>query len=160
MTKVAKSAISAGHSLDYAVDTDFHGYELSYPILGVEGCHYEASLSKFGGRNHADYVIDVTLRLEDSRDAVPFISHRHIDESADLLDEEDEEGEGYIVPGNSVDLDDIALRIIVSSLPIKVVRPEPAKKLSGKGYRLLSDEDQTVDYNPAFDKLKDFDLQQ
>lgn len=158
MTKVAKSAITAGRSLDYAVDTSFHGYELSYPLLGIESCHYEASLTKVGGRNHADYVIDVTMRLEDSRDAVAFLSDKHIEESADILDEEDDEGEGYIVPGNSVDLDEIALRIIVSSLPIKVVRPEPAKKVSGKGFRLLSEEEETVEYNPAFDKLKDLEL--
>ena len=70
MTKVAKSAISSGHSLDYAVDTDFHGYALSYPILGVEGCHYEVSLSKFGGRNHATvlHAVAQVKKLSDSSD--------------------------------------------------------------------------------------------
>ena len=100
----------------------------------------------------AQYIPDIPKhRRNHSKEAVEHIVVRG-------SDEEDDEGEGYIVPGNSVDLDEIALRIIVSSLPIKVVRPGPAKKVSGKGFRLLSEEEETVEYNPAFDKLKDLEL--
>ena len=82
-------------------------------------------------------------------------------EDIDILDEEDSAGEGFVVSGGDIDLDELALRIIVSSLPIRLVRNEtiPLPK-SGKGYRFLTEEDSVkekeAEGDPRLAALKDF----
>jgi hypothetical protein len=57
----------------------------------------------------------------------------------------------------------VALRIIASSLPIKVVRPGSRLPSSGKGYTVYSEAEyakkKAEKTNPAFDKLQDFDVE-
>ena len=157
MTKIAKSAILPGRTLTYEAEVA-DPKSLPYPILSLPACSYIAKVSKIAGYNHASYQIKARLELEDSRDAVPFFKDIELKEEVDLLNEEDDTGEGFIVEGNSVDLDDICLRIIVSSLPIKVVRPGPAKKYDGNGFRLLQEGEEAEESSSPFDKLKDLDL--
>jgi uncharacterized metal-binding protein YceD (DUF177 family) len=127
----------------------------------VKGCHYVATVSKIGDYAHATFKIKADLVLMDSLDGALFEEKINLEEDCDLLEEMDEEGEGYLAPGSVIDLDDIALRIIISSFPIKVTRPNSSLPKSGKGYRVLSEEEAAKEKdestNPAFDKLKDFD---
>jgi uncharacterized metal-binding protein YceD (DUF177 family) len=160
MTKLARSAIT-GRVIPFSVEADLSSYPLSYPLLGIKKCHYEAKVSKVGDYAHASYHIEATLLLADSRDNSPFTDNVTLDEDVDLLEEEDEVGEGYVVPGTSIDLDEIAYKIIASSLPISVSRHKSSLPKNGKGYRVLTEEEAAKEkesaYNPAFDKLKDFD---
>lgn len=152
MTKVSKSAILKGRSLAYEADVA-DPKNLPYPILALKECHYVCQVSKLADYNHGSYQIEALLTLEDSRDAVPFDKKISLNEEVDFLDKEDDTGEGFICEGNSIDLDDIALRIIVASLPIRVCRPGKAKDLGVKK------EDEEKDSKPSpFDKLKDLDL--
>lgn len=152
MTKIAKSAILKGRAISYEADvTD--PKNLPYPILSLKECHYTCEVSKVADYNHGVYHIETLLELEDSRDAVPFEQRYVIDEEVDFLDNEDDTGEGFIVEGNSIDLDDIALRIIVMSLPIRVCREGKAKDLGVK-----SEEEVQASKPSPFDKLLDLDL--
>lgn len=161
MNKLSRSSISRTKVLVFTRDTVFKDYVLSYPILGITKCHYEAKVSEVGDYAHASYKIEATLNLEDSRDGKPFIKNVNIEEDVDLLEDEDEVGEGFVVNGPDIDLDEIALKIINSSMPISVSRGKSSLPKSGEGYRVLSEEEAKAEkedsYNPAFDKLKDFD---
>lgn len=161
MTKLSRSSITSGRVLPFDVEADLSTFPMTYPLLGIKRCHYSAKVSKVGDYAHASYHIEATLLLEDSRDNSPFTDNVNLDEDIDLLEEEDEVGEGYVVPGTSIDLDEIAYKIIVSSLPISVTRQKSSLPKSGKGYRVLTEEEAKAEkessYNPAFDKLKDFD---
>jgi hypothetical protein len=163
MNKLPKSSVVKGRSLVFQHDTVFKGYKLPYPILGVKSCHYEAKVSRVGDYAHAHFAIRALLTLEDSYDAKPFDEQEKFEEDCDLLDEEDNSGEGYIIEGSVIDLDDVALRIIASSLPIKVVRPGSRLPSSGKGYTVYSEAEyakkKAEKTNPAFDKLQDFDVE-
>ena len=163
MTKVAKSALFPNRELSYAVDTDFAAYELRYPLRKVKKCHYEVMATKLNNYPHLSYMIEATLSLEDSRDAVIFDKETRIEEEVDILDSEDDEGEGYIVEGSSIDLDEICLSIIESSLPIKVLREDSSLPKSGKGYNILSEDgflskEKEEEKSSPFDCLKDLDL--
>ncbi len=138
MLKVAKSSLLPGRSQTFERDTVFRGYPLSYPLLAVESCHYVCKVGKVGDYAHASYAIEAVLRVEDSRDGVPFAKPVSLKEDIDILEAEDDRGEGYLVNGPSVDLDDLALRLLASSLPIRLVRDEgePLPE-SGPGYRVL-----------------------
>jgi hypothetical protein len=160
MNKIARSAFVKGRTIKTESSPDYKGAKMPYPIIAVKECHYAASCRKLGKYPHADFSIHATLVLEDSLDASHFEQEVSIKEGVDLMEEEDDEGEGYVLPGSSVDLDDVALRILHASLPIKVVRP------GGDGKRpkgLLSEEDyeESLKENASspFDKLKDYDVE-
>lgn len=163
MTKVAKSALTKGRTLSFASDPTFRGYELHYPIRAIKDCHYEANATKIGDYPHVSLVIRATLTLEDSRDGVLFDKTIHLKDEADVMESEDDIGDGYIFPGSSIDLDLLCLSMIASSLPIRIVRPNSKLPKSGKGYNVYDEdtfatqEDEKVKTSP-FDALKDLDV--
>ncbi len=126
MNKLLKSSIRRGRPLNFVKDTDFSDYPLRYPIHKVNSCHYEVSVLNSGDYTEADYHIEASLHVEDSRDATLFDYDLEIDEAADLLDEEDSVGEGFLTPGEEIDLDDVALRLIESYLPIQLYHEGPS----------------------------------
>jgi uncharacterized metal-binding protein YceD (DUF177 family) len=161
MNAVAKSAVVKNRALHFAQDTTFKGYAFSYPLLAVKKCHYEGALERLGDYVHATYTINATVNVADSRDNVPFNKKLALSEDIDILDEEDTAGEGFVVNGSEIDLEELALRLIVSSLPIRLVRDEEtALPKSGKGYRVLSEEDYAKEKaeagDPRLAALRDF----
>lgn len=160
MNALPRSSIVKGRSLRFENATTFQGYPLRYPLHEVKSCSYSVTVSKIGDYVHASFLIKANLILIDAVDGALFEQPLELDEDCDLLEEMDGEGEGYLVTGSVIDLDDLALRIIVSSFPIKVTRPEGRLPKSGTGYRVLSEEDKAKEKetssNPSFDKLKDF----
>lgn len=160
MNKLAKASIVKGRVLSFTNNTTFEGYAFSYPIHAVKRCHYDVKVTKIGDYAQAAYSIKATLTVEDSRDAVLFDKKVEVEEAVDILDEEDSAGEGFVVEGGDVDLDELALRILVSSLPIRLVRDESSLPKGGKGYRVLSEEELAKEKaekgNPAFKGLENF----
>jgi len=124
MNNVAKSAIMKGRELTFAVDSRFEGYSLPYPIKAVNRCHYEAKLIRNDNYPSLKINVDGELVVYDTRTGIPFAYQVSFVEKADILDEEDGEGSGYIIPGNSIDLDELCLMMIVSSLPLRLVKDE------------------------------------
>lgn len=164
MTKVAKNALVKGRTLSYSVNPDFAGYELRYPLKAIKECHYEAEATRLDEYPHLYYHIHAILSLEDSRDAVIFDKEVELEDEVDIMDKEDDTGEGYILPGSSIDLDLVCLSILSSSLPIRVTRPESVLPSSGKGYQVLSEEEyeqkaKEKDKASPFDVLKDYDVE-
>jgi hypothetical protein len=140
MLKIAKSSITDSRTQTFEQKTAFEGYPLSYPVVKVKDCAYRCQVGKIGDYAHAAFVIAGTLEVEDSRDGKPFLKKIALSEDVDILDEEDAAGEGFLVGGSSIDLDELALRIILSSLPIRLVRSErESLPESGPGYRVLSE---------------------
>lgn len=164
MLKVAKASIGRGRAAEYTSDEDISSYPVSYPLAGIKKCHYDASLQRVGEYIQCSLYINSLITLIDSRDGVHFDKKWRVEETFDILDDEDGEGEGYIVKGNSIDLDELVIRVIASSLPIKNVRPE-AKMPKLTGSVEVMTEDEYIEstkakdpYNPAFDALADLDL--
>lgn len=164
MLKVNKSNIMKGRVLSFESDSTFPGYELTYPILGIKECHYEADLEKIGEYKNVTFSIKATLTLSDSRDGVAFDKIVKVNESVDILDVEDDTGEGFVISGNYVDLDDLCIRVLHASLPIRVTRPDAKVSGSGKNYVVMTEDEYNAqlekenEYNPAFDALKDLEL--
>ncbi len=119
MTKINKSAIHEGKEERYSLDTVFDGYAFPYPIHKAKSCHYEAKIYKVKDMILVDMAIDATLEVEDTGDCTPFDLALSFEENSNvIMEEEDGESEGYIFPGNSFDLDDLARLLIISRIPI------------------------------------------
>ena len=163
MNKVAKSALQKGRTLSFCNDTTFEGYSIEYPIKSVVSCHYEAKGSRLASYPHIVYSIDATLTLYDSRDGVPFEKKIHIDEEVDIMEQEDDNGDGFICPGSSIDLDLLALSLIVSSLPLRINRSDSELPKGGEGYNVYDEDSYLLEQAKQekaspFDALKDIDL--
>jgi uncharacterized metal-binding protein YceD (DUF177 family) len=136
-------------------------FEDSYPIKDILSCHLKGQIAKTKTYLVADLSIEAKVVLLDSYTNEPFTQKVKLEETVDLLEQEDEEGEGYIVEGNEIDLSELCLKMIRTSLPIKVLKPGSKLPKSGQGFRVLSEEEvqkeKADSYNPAFDALKDYD---
>jgi hypothetical protein len=161
---ITRSQIVPNHPtiLDEEETFDKSFFKDSYPISDIKKCHLEGQLNRTGDIVTAHLHIEAVATLLDSYTNKPFDQKVIVDEAADLLLEENDQGEGYIVPGGQIDLSEIALRMIRSSLPIKILKPGSRLPKSGEGYSVLSEEEvlkqKHESYNPAFDALKDLDI--
>lgn len=142
MTKVNKSALSSGRKQVYENTPTYDPSSLGYPLKNVLSLSYEAEVTK--REEHPLVWMRIKGRLEvyDSRDNVPFEYPFSIEEETEILDEEDGESVGYIVPGNSFDLDELALELVRSSLPIRLIRKEKVTLTSEcSGVKIMSEEE-------------------
>ncbi len=163
MNKVAKSALQKGRTLSFYNDTTFIGYDIAYPVKSVKRCHYEVKGSRPLSYPHLSYSLSATLELYDSRDGISFEKSIHIEEEVDIMEEEDDNGDGFILPGSSIDLDLVAYSLIVSSLPLKITRPDSELPKGGKGYNVYDEdsylkEKENEGESSPFEALKDIDF--
>lgn len=133
----------------------------TYPVRGIEKCHVKGSFWLEEGKIFATLSVQATLLLEDSNTAERF--RKKVSPSMDfqILDDEDGEGEGFIVPGPVIDMAQLALLVIRFSLPSKVVK-KGSKRPQGNGdFRLLSEEEaeKTMDEyrSSPFDALQNIE---
>lgn len=146
MTKINKSALSAAYPKEYSVDVLVDPSTLTYPIKEVKSLHYEAKLSKWEDKPLVEIRLKGKLEVYDSRDNVPFIYPFSLHEETLVLEEEDGESEGYIIEGSSFDLDALALEIVKTSLPIRLIRKEESSiKNEIGGVRILSEEEKLAE---------------
>ena len=160
MNKLAKNAIIKGRDLKFVSDTTFKDYPKRYPLHEVKECHYEAIAYRRDDYSAISFVIRGKLIVEDTRDGSLFCYPIKIKEEVEILSDETEDGEGYIIPGGTIDLDDLALRIIQSSLPLQLVKNvnEPLPK-GIKGGNVLSEEEfvsETDEGNFSLDGLPEY----
>lgn len=141
MNKLDFTSISKGHELSFESSPVFKKDLLKYPVLEIKSFHYTAKVRLIGSYPHADFDIEATLIVSDTRDGVPFEKSASCHEGCDLMDKEDELGEGYVFESGKVDMDELALTILISSLPIRLVREGSSLPRGGKGYRVLSEEE-------------------
>ena len=110
------------------VDEDLHfeasHFASSYPILGVKKLHLQAEFSRDNAVVHAVMKISGRIILEDSYTAKPFEKNVKVEEETDILEEENGEDDGFIIPGKFIDVEELSLAIIRFSLPIKVLALE------------------------------------
>lgn len=158
MTKVNKSALSEGRFQEYEASPVYDASLVSYPIKSVPSLHYDAKVTKRDDKAFVKMAIKGKLEVFDSRDNVPFIYPFSIKEETLVLDEEDGESIGFIVPGASFDLDALALDIVKSSLPLRLVRKgESTLKDEVGGVRILSDEEKAREGSEGGIRIKGLD---
>lgn len=123
MVKVLKSALSSGHPSLYSFDTAFEKYPLHYPLRKVLSGHVDAKAYREKTGIYVDLSFQGKLEVEDTSDASLFELPISFDEKmVAIMDEEDGEGEGYIFEGNSFDIEELALLLIESHLPIRLTK--------------------------------------
>ena len=144
------------------VDEDLHfeasHFASSYPILGVKKLHLQAEFSRDNAVVHAFMKISGRIILEDSYTAKPFEKNVKVEEETDILEEENGEDDGFIIPGKFIDVEELSLAIIRFSLPIKVLAPGSKLPKSGTNYSVRGEDEAEEELSSPFDALLGLDL--
>lgn len=144
------------------VDEDLHfetsHFASSYPILGVKKLHLQAEFSRDNAVVHAVMKISGRIILEDSYTAKPFEKNVKVEEETDILEEENGEDDGFIIPGKFIDVEELSLAIIRFSLPIKVLAPGSKLPKSGTNYSVRGEDEAEEEHSSPFDALLGLDL--
>lgn len=160
--KIEKKSILPKIGLTINQKLDYEGFDFSnsYPVVNCQDFFLEGTLKKEKDYIKASFSLKGTATLLDSYTNEAFDKNIELIEDFDILENEDQVGEGYIEEGLEIDLESLCLKLLKTSLPIKVLKPGSKLPESGEGYRVYHDQEaKEVDggYNPAFDALKDFD---
>ena len=119
-----RSAVTPSRPLIFDEDIDFSGISFAkdFPLLGISSCHVKGIVEKNGEFLTLNAEIKATLTLADSRTLKPFNYPVSSKEVFDLLESNEQDGEGYVYPDNKIDLTDViyhALRSLVPAKPLK-----------------------------------------
>ncbi len=113
-----------------------------YPLLSVPKCRFRCKVENEGGYLTADYSICGEMELADSRNASPFLEGFSDSACIDLLESEEEDGEGYIFPGTHFESRDLAHKIIHSLIPISPHKEGSSLPEGGEGYSFRKEGDE------------------
>ena len=162
MKEILKSHIHPRpYHVEEALEFKPEDFPSSSPIRDIRGCEIEGSLYLGDGKIKCQLQAKARLLLEDSYTAKAFWKKQSIEEEFDILEDEDGEGEGFIVPGPVIDLNQLVVALFRFSLPQKILAPGSHLPDGGEGYSVLSEEEakkkaQESSYSP-FDDIKVFD---
>lgn len=158
MNKINKSAVIKGREQSLSNDTTFEEYPKRYPLDKVLFCHYKVNVSRQDGFLLLLFEIQAKLRVHDTRDHVLFDYPMKRKEEMEVIDQEDEMEEGIYIPGPSIDLDELALDVIQSFLPLRLVRKKDIPLPKGiSGVSFVSEEElQEERSNFSMDDLPSF----
>lgn len=158
MNKVNKSAVVKGRELVFSSDTNFASYEKRYPLNDVLSSEYTAKVSRQDGFILIFFDIKAKLQVFDTRDNALFNYDLKTKEDVEIVEDEDRIEEGLYIAGPSIDLDELALGIIHSSLPLRLVRNNKKETINTiKGVNLLEEDDvENERSNFSLDDLPDF----
>lgn len=136
--KVFKSKVTFAVDVPLDEDVDLSGRSYG-SLLGVEGCHIKGLLYRDDeGKLFADVDISATLTCKDIHSGSPFKSAFACSGDYEILEKEDGEGEGFILPGAALDTADLAFCAILFEMD-----PYPSKgddlPESGDGYVFSSE---------------------
>lgn len=121
MNRLAKSALEEGRTLTFSRDqADFSDKKVPYPLISLKSVSYEGKAYKLGNYPRVDIAIKAEVTLQDSFTGEYFETVLEVEESADILEQEDKVGEGYIMEGPSIDLDELSVLVLFSSLPMQI----------------------------------------
>ncbi len=141
MNKINKSAITKGREKTISSDTTFLSYQKRYPLDDVLSSFYEAKISRQDGFILIIFKIKANLRVFDTRDNVTFPYSLKVKEDVEIVENEDEFEKGIYIHGPSIDLDELALGTIQSSLPLRLVRNGKKEIKAIKGVNVIEDTD-------------------
>lgn len=142
--RIHRNLVKEGKPLIFEEDLSFSQGDCAgdYPLLSVPNCRFSCKVENEDGYLTADYSIEGKMELADSRTGKPFLQEFSDADCIDLLESEEEDGEGYIFPGTHLESRDLAHKIIHSLIPISPHQEGSSLPKSGEGYSFLKEEDE------------------
>ena len=159
--KIHKNSVMEARPLELNEEIDFSGRDFApaYPLLGIKNAHVEGLVERNDDFLTANLYVSAILILSDARTCEAFEQPVEVEDIYDLLDNPDQEGEGYIFEGKTIELDDLVFSILRSQVPIAPHKEGSKLPEGGEGYVVYSSDeaDEPSEGNHPFEEaLKNY----
>ena len=142
---------------------DEEKFHLQLPLLEVEKLTAKAVVHRYSDFVNVRLSIKANVTLQCSYTLKPFPSHLSEEDEINFATyEEEESGDMQYYKGNVIDLDEYIYNLLSAAVPTSPRAPGAKLPSSGKGFRVLTDEEyqheKEESTDPRFDVLKDLEL--
>ena len=160
---VSKLSLSKETLIDEDVVFSSDEFKCHFPLLEVKTCHVHIKASRYDDFIDLFVSIKANVILQCSYTLKPFdslISGSEEYHYASYVEDGDEET--LIYQGNFINLDEMIFNLLSASIPLKPIAPNAKCPESGKGYRVINEDDYLKEkedsYDSRFDALKDLEF--
>ena len=155
--KLNRLTLPVGKEVTFHEDIDFSSYQGDpYHVRSIKSCHMDLSVLNYDELVVLSFKIkgEVMTTCAYTLEEIPY--QYEIKESVELAGNEEDEFE---IHDNQIDVDEILITLIVSNVPMKVIKKGAKLPEGGDGYSVLSEEyDKHKRSSSPFDALDDLDL--
>ena len=155
--KLNRLTLPVGKEVIFHEDIDFSSYQGDpYHVRSIKSCHMDLSVLNY------DELVVLSFQLKGevmttcayTLEEIPY--QYNIKESVELAGNEDDEFE---IINETIDIDEILITLIVSNIPMKVVKKGAKLPSNGEGYQVMSEEEANNKKKASpFDALDDLEL--
>ena len=155
--KLNRLTLPVGKEVTFHEDIDFSGYQGDpYHVRSIKSCHMDLSVLNY------DELIVLSFNLKGevmttcayTLEEIPY--QYQIKETVELAGNDDDE---FKIINETIDIDQILITLIVSNIPMKVIKKGAKLPSNGEGYRVLSEEEALKEKKASpFDALDDLEL--
>lgn len=161
--RIYRNAITSAKPLEVEEELSYKegDFASSYPLLGLKGVKVSGQINRNDDFLTAHLHVIGTMVLSDAYTSFPFDEEFELDEIVDLLEDVDEDGDGYVLPGTFVELSEVVFHLIRSHVPLKPLKEGSTLPKGGEGYSVLTEEEllkkQESSGDPRFDILDGYE---
>ena len=155
--KLNRLTLPVGKEVVFHEDIDFSSYQGDpYHVRSIKSCRMDLSVLNY------DELVVLSFQLKGevmttcayTLEEIPY--QYNIKESVELAGNEDDEFE---IINETIDIDEILITLIVSNIPMKVVKKGAKLPSNGEGYQVMSEEEANNKKKASpFDALDDLEL--
>ena len=132
------------------------------PLVSVEKCHAELKAQRFEEFIYVNLSIKANVTLQCSYTLKNFSTTIEGTDELHFAPSKDEDEDCIVYKGTSIDMDHYIFNLLSASVPLSPKAPNATAPKSGKGYRVLSEEEflkeKEEQGNSQFDALKDLEF--
>ena len=155
--KLNRLTLPVGKEVIFHEDIDFSAYQGDpYHVRSIKSCHMDLSVLNYDELVVLSFQIkgEVMTTCAYTLEEIPY--QYNIKESVELAGNEDDEFE---IINETIDIDEILITLIVSNVPMKVVKKGAKLPSNGDGYQVMSEEEANSKKKASpFDALDDLEL--
>ena len=155
--KLNRLTLPVGKEVTFHEDIDFSSYQGDpYHVRSIKSCHMDLSVFNYDELLVLSFKIkgEVMTTCAYTLEEIPY--QYSVKETVELAGNEDDEFE---IINETIDIDEILITLIISNVPMKVVKKGAKLPSNGDGYQVMS-EDEANERKKAspFDALDDLEL--
>ena len=132
------------------------------PLVSVESCHAELKAQRFEEFIYINLVVKAKVTLQCSYTLKNFETTIEGSDELHFAPSKDEDEDCIEYKGTSIEMDQYIFNLLSASVPLSPKAPNAEAPKSGKGYRVLSEEEflkeKEEQGNSQFDALEDLEF--
>ena len=159
---VLKLPYTKTYSVEEDVSFDPEVFVCHNPLINVLSCHAELKAQRFEEFIYVTLTIKAKVTLQCSYSLKNFETTISGQDELHFAPSNDEDDDCIVYKGTSIDMDSYIFNLLSASVPLSPKAPDAKAPESGKGYRVLSEDEflkeKEESGNSQFDALKDLEF--